>query len=204
MNQLETIISLIIIILIICIYNYINKHHKKKHTTNEIKTKYIPLSEEPKNIPQSYPYEKKMLLSKAEYAFYNILKRKCDENNLLICPKVRMEDFINVTDKKNRPKYRGYIRSRHIDFMICDNKLHLLAGIELDDNTHKNAETAKTDELKNNIFTAIQLPLFRIVMSEGMYESKIDHIVNYLKPIPSRPDQQTDQSKPENYISNQQ
>lgn len=63
-----------------------------------------------------YPYKKKMLLTKTEYAFYNILKIKCDKNNVLICPKIRMEDFLEVTDKQNKLKYRGYIKSRHIHY----------------------------------------------------------------------------------------
>ena len=65
-------------------------------------------------LPQILPYEKKFLLTKAEYAFYQILKKECDKNNLLICPKVRLEGFITVTDKEHYSKYRGYIKSRHI------------------------------------------------------------------------------------------
>lgn len=124
-----------------------------------------------------YPYEKKMLLTKTEYAFYNILKIKCDKNNLLICPKVRMEDFINVTDRKNVLKYRGYIKSRHIDFMICDNKLHLLAGIELDDKSHQKKDAAEIDEFKNKVFKTIQIPLFRVKISQGDYDNQLDKII---------------------------
>lgn len=130
-----------------------------------------PSTPNPKSINQltEYPYAKKMLLTKTEYAFYNILKRKCDENNLLICPKVRMEDFLNVTDRKNVLKYRGYIRSRHIDFMICDDKLRLLAGLELDDSSHQNKDVATVDEFKNKVFETIQMPLFRVKTSQGSY-----------------------------------
>lgn len=73
------------------------------------------------------PYEKKMLLTKTEYGFWKCLKQKCDEKGFIICPKVRMEDFLSVTvkDKRQLMKYRGYIKSRHIDFMICDSALHI-------------------------------------------------------------------------------
>lgn len=138
-----------------------------------------------KSITQltEYPYEKKMLLTKTEYAFYNILKRKCDENNLLICPKVRMEDFLNVTDRKNILKYRGYIKSRHIDFMICDDKLRLLAGLELDDSSHQNKDAADVDEFKNKVFETIQLPLFRVKTSQGAYEAQLDSIIHKVNKI---------------------
>lgn len=132
-------------------------------------------------VQRAYPYAKKMLLTKAEYEFYKVLKAKCDQNNMLICPKVRMEDFLIVTDKKNTLKYRGYIRSRHIDFMICDYRLYLLAGIELDDNSHYNKNAAEIDEFKNKVFQKINLPLFRIKVSQGIYERQIDEVLNSIK-----------------------
>lgn len=126
-----------------------------------------------------YPYKKKMLLTKTEYAFYNILKMKCDKNNILICPKIRMEDFLEVTDKQNKLKYRGYIKSRHIDFMLCDSKLHLLAGIELDDKSHNEKEAAAIDHFKDKVFQTINIPLFRVkVMQAEQYGIQIDNILN--------------------------
>lgn len=126
-----------------------------------------------------YPYKKKMLLTKTEYAFYNILKMKCDKKNLLICPKIRMEDFLEVTDKQNKLKYRGYIKSRHIDFMLCDSKLNLLAGIELDDKSHNEKEAAAIDHFKDRVFQTINMPLFRVkVMKAEQYGIQIDNILN--------------------------
>ena len=74
-------------------------------------------AEKARNEQEYYPYAKKYLLSAAEYRFYKMLKEKCDEADLLICPKVRMEDFLTVTDAQNRAKYRGRIKSRHIDWI---------------------------------------------------------------------------------------
>lgn len=165
-----TIVLLLIVIISIIVYHITKNGIQSSHADNPSKQKSI-------NQLTEYPYEKKMLLTKAEYAFYHVLKRKCDENDLLICPKVRMEDFINVTDRKNILKYRGYIRSRHIDFMICDNKLHLLAGIELDDSSHQSKDAANVDEFKNKVFKTIQLPLFRVKMSQGNYEIQLDKII---------------------------
>lgn len=130
---------------------------------------------------EKYPYEMKMLLTKAEYAFYVLLKKECDKNKFLICPKVRMEDFLTVTDTENKHKYRGYIKSRHIDFMICNSKLYLLAGIEPDDPSHWNLSAAETDFMKNKIFEKIKLPLFRVSVSSGSYEEQIAHIMDSIK-----------------------
>ena len=163
---MKTIIELIIIGIIFYVAYALKQKNEAQPSQNK--------------IPEKLPYEKKMLLTKAEYSFYLTLKDKCDKNNLLICPKVRMEDFINVTDKQNHSKYRGYIKSRHIDFLICDNKLRIIAGIELDDNTHKNEKVKNVDELKQKIFEQISLPLFRIKMSDGYYKEQIQEIINTL------------------------
>lgn len=159
---------LYIIIIILVIYIIIDLFSKKKPEKDRAQ------------ICNTFPYAPKNLLTKAEYSFYNVLKVKCDNNNLLICPKVRMEDFISVTDKQNYMKYRGYIKSRHIDFILCDNKLHIIAGIELDDNSHNQPKAKNTDEFKNQVFAKIGLPLYRVKISDGMYETKIENILNNL------------------------
>lgn len=166
------ILAIIVSIIACCITNHGQGFHPDNHSGQKSITQLT-----------DYPYEKKMLLTKAEYAFYNVLKRKCDENDLLICPKVRMEDFLTVTDRNNILKYRGYIRSRHIDFMICDDKLRLLAGLELDDSSHQNKDAADVDEFKNRVFETIKLPLFRVKISQGTYDSQLDNIINKVNKI---------------------
>lgn len=95
----------------------------------------------------------------------------------MICPKVRLEDFIKITTKENFMKYRGYIKSRHIDFLICDNKLHIIMGVELDDKTHDNEKTRKIDDFKNELFETIKIPLKRIKVTED-YKQQIIDILN--------------------------
>ena len=107
--------------------------------------------------------------------FYGVLKKKCDAADLLICPKVRLEDFIRVTARE-RMKYRGYIKSRHVDFLICDSSLHILAAIELDDPSHDSEQAKQTDHFKNRLYAAIGLPLFRIKTGQN-YAAKIDKLI---------------------------
>ena len=75
-------------------------------------------------------------------------------------------------------KYRGYIKSRHVDFLICDNKLNIIMGIELDDNSHNKESAKKTDEFKNKLFETINIPLERVKVSSGDYEQQIIDILN--------------------------
>ena len=143
----------------------------------------IDLRDKGNNVAKEYDvngvYAKKNLLTKAEYSFWKILYIACEERKFIICPKVRMEDFLSIvkTEKKEIMRYRGYIKSRHIDFIICDNALHILAGIELDDNSHKKDDVKKVDDLKNQIFKNINVPLYRVSMSEGKYQEQIDKIL---------------------------
>ena len=132
-------------------------------------------------LPDTFPYEQKKLLTKAEYRFFLTLKEKCDKKKYLICPKVRIEDFVSVTKEQRYDsiKYRGYIKSRHIDFILCDNWLHLIAGIELDDQTHMQPDAKTIDDLKTGIFNAIKLPLFRVKISDS-YDEQIDQILDWL------------------------
>ena len=133
-----------------------------------------------RRFEKNYPYEKKMLLTAAEYRFYRILKERCDHYHLLICPKVRMEDFLYVTDRRNLNQYRGYIKSRHIDFILCDRDLYMLAGVELDDTSHNTSAAEKTDAFKNNVFKKIGVPLYRIPVEPKLYKTRINEIIKDL------------------------
>lgn len=129
----------------------------------------------------NWAYEKKMLLSKAEYYFWRRLKAKCDEKGIIVCPKVRIEDFVTIKcdDYATRQKYRGYIKARHIDFLLCDSNLNLLAGVELDDGSHGKENAQKVDMLKDDVFTAIHLPLFRVRAGRN-YDVELDSIMEKL------------------------
>ena len=160
-----------------------NKKRKKKKSKKTLSNQKKPQKQENAYFDYSYmPYQRNNLLTKTEYKFYLVLKRKCDEQNLLICPKVRLEDFILVPleDFKEKQKYRGYIKSRHIDFLITDRDLHILAGIELDDPTHDTAEAQIIDEFKDNLFATIHIPLFRI-KTNTLYSKHIDFILQNIK-----------------------
>lgn len=108
------------------------------------------------------PYRKAKLLTKTEYAFFVTLVRESLKRQLLVCPKVRLEDIAYVTTRQNRNKYRGYIKSRHIDFVLINAQSETIAAIELDDPSHDTAAAAQTDHFKNELFKTIGVPLIRI------------------------------------------
>ena len=169
MNTYTWIILIIILIVVNSLLN--NKTTAKK--INKIKKE----SEDINTNINNFPYKAKLLLTKSEYTFFKTLQKILDNDKYIICPNVRLEDFIDVTDKQEIFKYRGYIKSRHVDFLICDNNLHILFAIELDDKTHNSEKAKNTDEFKNKLFEKIGIKLYRI-KTEDNYEISINNIIN--------------------------
>ena len=134
------------------------------------------------DMPTELPYVKREILTNAEHGFYVLLKAVCDRMKLIVCPKVRMEDFLKVTDEVHKKKYRGYIKSRHIDFIICDKDMKMIAGVELDDNSHNTPEAQKVDDFKNRVFKKINVPLFRVKVSYDRTQYKAP-IINILREL---------------------
>lgn len=108
------------------------------------------------------PYRRARLLTKTEHSFFVILIRQALLRGMLVCPKVRLEDIAFVIDKKNKEKFRGYIKSRHIDFVLINAQGETIAGIELDDPSHDTEKAQKTDRFKTELFKTIGVPLIRI------------------------------------------
>lgn len=109
-----------------------------------------------------YPYRARPLLTKREYKFYMILREETSRRNLIICPKVGVKDLLEVNNKRHYMKYFRKIAQKHIDFVICDQQLHVLFAIELDDSSHDTDEARKRDIFKDRAFRAAKIPLKRI------------------------------------------
>lgn len=127
------------------------------------------------------PYKRRNLLTRTEYQFYTILIQKCRQYGVFVCPKVRLEDLVYVTDQNNRAKYRGYVKSRHVDFVLTNENLYPLAAIELDDPSHDTFHAMQIDEFKNRLFETIGLPLFRITTGDDYdYEEALEELFEEL------------------------
>ncbi len=156
-----------------------------------------------KTEPQTkyQPYQRTNILTPTEYQFWEKLYYKCSMYNIIICPKVRMEDII-VVDKyhQDREKLRNRIKSRHIDFILCDSKLRVLAGLELDDASHQSFKAQKADSFKDEVFNSLDIPLFRIKVEPSKYTEEIARVIAGLKSMNGvtetfKPNYQTGQQK---------
>jgi len=154
-------ILLVILILIIAyfIYDKYIKNYEETQTkeAHQISNEQLQITE-----PNYMPYAKGKLLTKTEQSFFTVLVREALKRRLLVCPKVRLEDIIFVTDKRNKNKYRGYIKSRHVDFVLLNTQCETVAAIELDDPSHNTKKAIKADQFKNGLFYTVKIPLIRI------------------------------------------
>lgn len=114
---------------------------------------------------QSYEARPSLFVNGSERALFAALNRhKLEGFHVMV--KVRLEDILRVrNDVKQgrlRWQYRGRIKSRHVDFVVCDESGRVLCAVELDGNSHRNKEAQMVDGFKDAIFKHAGLRLLRI------------------------------------------
>lgn len=127
------------------------------------------------------PYRRRdYLLTSAEKNFYLILKQVADQLNYVIFAKVRLEDLIWIPKyTPNLLKWRGYVRSRHIDFILCDNQqIRPLLAIELDDSSHMRWDRMDRDAKVDRILGDAGLPILHV---KNQYSYVLEGLITQIK-----------------------
>ena len=114
----------------------------------------------------NYAFERKRyIMSPAELKFFKELQTASD-NNWQIFSKVRLEDIISVKDgldKKEAFALRNRIKSRHIDFVVCDkDTMEIQVCVELDDSTHQQKKRIQRDDFVNQALSSAGVRIERI------------------------------------------
>ena len=115
------------------------------------------------------PYKKKdYFFTKAERSFYGVLKQAAGDR-FDVFGKVRLADVIEV--KKGTvewSKYFNRIKSKHVDFLLCEPKFVApVLVIELDDKSHKREKTRETDAFVDQALGDAGLPILRVPAKHG-------------------------------------
>lgn len=138
--------------------------------SNANKTTYI----KPEN--NLFDYQAKYLLTKNEWYEFKKLQEIAKHNNLLICPKVRLADIIEPRHNTKNYKSLFYkIQAKHIDFLICDYTLKILAILELDDNSHNRADRRERDQFVDKILTGVG---YTVIRTRSITEETLSPILN--------------------------
>lgn len=163
-------------ILLIIIILYLLKNNRKK---DNVKSNEKTLHFDDK-LDHQFPYKKyNSLLTKAEQNFFLVLSIAIIDENYYICPKVRLADIIQVDDKNNYQSYFNKIKSKHIDYIICEKTTFKIKyAIELDDITHNLEHRIKRDDFILNALSNADIELIRFNVNYTYKVSEIKEKLN--------------------------
>jgi hypothetical protein len=112
---------------------------------------------------QPLPYRvSDSFLSPAELSFYRVLSLAVGLD-AVICPQAGLGAIFFVP--KTNERFYGHwnrIAAKRIDFLLCDSgTMRPLAGVELDDGSHRQEARQERDAFVAEVFEAAHLPLLR-------------------------------------------
>lgn len=132
------------------------------------------------NTYESYPYKKiKYLLTIAEKNFYDVLNNVLEDTEYYICPKVRLADIVSVEKTDKRQSYFNKIKSKHVDFLLCNRKsLEPLIVIELDDSSHNKSDRIERDNFLDKVLEASEIKILRFKVKKSYNVLEIKEKLN--------------------------
>lgn len=118
------------------------------------------------NNDKFYPYNLRPFLSENEFKFYKALEPIANRYNYIIMAKVRLADLVEVKKGFNNSEYYSYfgkIKSKHVDFVFCDNiTIDPVLIIEVDDKSHNRPDRIKRDQFIDNLFNEVNLTILHV------------------------------------------
>lgn len=121
----------------------------------------------------SYRKKERVMNESEQALFINLQKALGDA--YVVLSKVRIEDFVDV-DKKNISSnsqwgLRGRIKSRHVDFLVCNHATTKpLLAIELDGKSHNDPRRKNRDQFVDELYAVIGLPIEHIQVGGNFLE----------------------------------
>lgn len=156
-------LGIIIILTLLVTRNSAKKQTQKKDAAEPISMHEIPEPQpEESGMDYSQSYQAKYLLTKNEWHEYKKLKQYAQGMGLQVCPKVRLLDMIEP--RKGTPNYKSLfykIQAKHVDFVLCDQNLYIKAIVELDDNSHNQADLQERDRFVDQILKSVGYQVIR-------------------------------------------
>lgn len=106
-------------------------------------------------------------LTPSEMTYFKRLLAECTAKNQLLFTKVRLEDLIYIPARVkwgDRLAMRGYVKSRHIDFVVTDMECNVLYCVELDDPSHLRPNRQERDRKVDTILSMAGIELRRATL----------------------------------------
>lgn len=149
-----------------------------------LKSKQRETKECSTSFKDQYPYKKRdFFFTVAEKSFFEVLQPIIKEHNYVIFPKARLANIIIVEKGTiNQTSYWNKIKSKHIDFLICDGKyFNPKLAIELDDSSHNQQKRITRDIFVDHAFKSAGLPFLRFRPKHNPEEVK-EYIEKIISP----------------------
>lgn len=122
-------------------------------------------------LPDYSLYQKKLrTMNESEQALY-INLQKILGDRYIILSKIRIEDFVETIKGDGRYGARGRIKSRHVDFLVCNRATtEPILAIELDGKSHLDARRQDRDQFVDRLYESIGLPIKHIPVGSDFLE----------------------------------
>lgn len=165
---MKNIIWGILVIILLLLYFSIKKRTTKPPSENHIECSK-PVKEQKEELPIQGAYNKCWMFSYNEKDAYRKLKPIAEELGYTVFAKVRLLDLLEPV--KGIPKYKTYfykIQAKHVDFVLCDQKLVARHIIELDDSSHDIPERQIRDKFVDEVLKSVG---YNIIHVEAINDS---------------------------------
>lgn len=144
--------------------------------------------EKPVSSVGSNDYQKKYLLTKYEWKNYQTLKNYAAGKGLIICPKIRLADLVEPKKGKSKSEWQtlfNRIKSKHVDFVLCDQDMHVKLIIELDDSSHSREDRQKRDTFVDTVLTGAGYQVVHVPALDETGIQALDDILDPKEPEPA-------------------
>jgi len=144
----------ILAIIFLLLFFSIKKRKTPHSEQSEIHT--VPQNLVNQELPIQGAYTKCWMFSYNEKDAYRKLKPIAEELGYTVFAKVRLLDLLEPA--KGIPKYKTYfykIQAKHVDFVLCDQKLVARHIIELDDSSHDREERQTRDKFVDKVLKSV-------------------------------------------------
>lgn len=130
-------------------------------------------------------YHSTALLTPTEAAFFPVIYDIANDCGLFLFCKVRLADVAKTAPAENYNtymKYFGKVKSKHLDFVLCNSEFIPIVAVELDDASHENKPNRENDMLKDAVLESIDLPLIRVPVASRYDRRRLERsIMSHIK-----------------------
>lgn len=123
---------------------------------------FAPIKRKEVTVEKQQEYRKKItVMNDSEMALFQALVVGLPKQ-YHIFPKMRIADMLDIVDGRGYYHRRNQILPKHVDFLICSERMEPLLAIELDGGSHNKPSRIERDYLVDGVFKDGGLELLRL------------------------------------------